>query len=70
MQLRGLYRSMSMGYPYRKPRRLLEVIGWLKTVSLFFNTNSLIDQFYQTFSFKVSNKCPIIAPQVVIIFPM
>ena len=49
-------------------------LRWLKTVSLIFNTNSLMDQYYHTFSFvslkMVSKKCPIIiAQQVVIIFP-
>ena len=40
---------------------------------LFFNTNSLMDRYYHTFSFvslkTVSNKCPIIGQQVLIIFP-
>ena len=48
-------------------------LGWLKNVSLFFNTNSLMDRYYQTFSFvslkMISNKCPIITQQVVIICP-
>ena len=40
---------------------------------LIFNTNSLMDRYYHTFSvvsFKmVSNNCPIIGQQVVISFP-
>ena len=52
--------------------RALRSLRWLKTVSLFFNTNSLMDQYFHTFSFvsvkMVSNKCPIIGQQVVIIF--
>ena len=40
---------------------------------LIFNTNSLMDRYYHTFSFvsfkMVSNTCPIIGQQVVIIFP-
>ena len=47
-------------------------LRWLKPVSLFFNTNSLMDRYHHTFSFVslkiVSNKCPIIAQQVMIIF--
>ena len=48
-------------------------LRWLKTVFLFLNTNYLMDGYYHTFSFVslkiVSNKCPIIGQQVVIIFP-
>ena len=47
-------------------------LRWLKAVSLFFNTNSLRDRCYHTVSFVsmkiISNKCPFIAQQVLIIF--
>ena len=47
-------------------------LRWLKAVSSFFNTNSLRDRCYHTVSFVsmkiISNKCPFIVQQVLIIF--
>ena len=61
--------SFSISLPYYRKRS----IWWLKTVSLYFNTYSLMDRYYHTFLFvslkMVSNKCPIIGQQVEIIFP-
>ena len=41
------------------------ILRWLKTVSLFLNTNSLIERYYHNLSFaslkRVSKKCPVIA---------